>query len=88
MSASWDLASETFSQIEVPTSTTDCIISRFTLSPSFGVAAASSVSMCERSWPPVSMIWYSSSTPMVSSRGSLKHSPPERMLALSIRPRR
>jgi hypothetical protein len=50
----------------VPTSTTDCIISRLTLSPSFGAAFASSVSMCEWSAPEASMIWYSSSTPIVS----------------------
>jgi hypothetical protein len=37
ISPSWSRACSTFSQMVVPTSTTDCIISRLTLSPSFGV---------------------------------------------------
>src|SRR5438445_2150750 len=44
---------------------TDCIISGFTCSPSIGRAAARSVSLCDFSWPSASMIWNSSSMPIV-----------------------
>src|SRR2546428_131485 len=58
-------ASVTLSQIFVPASMTDCIISGFTCSPRVGRAAARSVSLCDFSWPSASMIWNSSSMPIV-----------------------
>src|SRR5437588_10649171 len=59
-------AAATSAQIFVPTSTSDWRNSGFTASPSRGSASAINVSMCARSRPSASTIWYSSSTPRVS----------------------
>src|SRR5207247_916569 len=64
-------ASATSAQISVPTSTSDCMNSGLTSSPSRGAADSMRVSMCARRRPSASTIWYSSSTPRVSQPPSV-----------------
>src|SRR5688572_836757 len=70
-------ASVTSAQILVPTSTTDWSISGFTIVSSEGSACAASItaSMWARRFPSASMIWNSSSIPIVSQPSSMRTLP-------------